>query len=209
MVILAIDEAQNIVPLADRKHELATLGEEAGKWNIHLLVATQKPLEDALPGLTFNLAHRLIGLVPTARDSALLSGHPRLHCEQLTGAGDFMYVRGGSDDERRLQVAIATDEDLAPIPQKQGRTAWPGLSKPVEPTIMVEPNKGGRPSIEPNPILVARYVFADWMKQPITEPQARQAFGVARTGHVLNRDFARKVDRELARLGRLHATKTG
>lgn len=199
-VVLAIDEAQDIVPLAGRQAELAVLGQQAGKWDMHLLIATQKPLEENLPGLLFNLSHRLIGLVPTVRDSTLLSGHAGLHCEQLTGAGDFVYVQGGNTDEVRLQVAMATDEDVAVIPRGRIENDWPGLSVNQPQCEPAPINKGGRPNVQVVPRVVARYMWAMWKRNLITEKQARAAFGVARTGHVQHREFAQTCVQELERL---------
>lgn len=202
MYLLAIDEAQNIIPEAGRQAELAKLGEQIGKLDMHLMIATQKPLEETLPGLTFNLSARLVGQVPTSRDAALLTGRrsEEAPAHKLTIGGDFLLVQGGAEVER-VQAAEATDQDLRHVPIN-GTCAWPGLDEDNVPQHFEPepPNQGGRPRVKVNPVLIARYMWAGWHGQSITELQARQAFNVARTGHERNRSFAALCAAELKRL---------
>lgn len=213
MLVLAIDEAQNVIPDAGRQAELAMLGETIGKLDGHLVIASQKPLESNLPGTLFNLAHRLIGQVPTSRDAAQLSGRQsaEVPAHRLLPHGDFFSIIGGLPPIR-FQVARDTEDDLARIP-KNGPVDWPGLSAEQEPVVqeVFEPelaDRGGRPRIEIVPEVVARYIWAGWKGLPITEPQAKKAFRIARTGHQRNRDFAATVAAELKRLRKHERTTT-
>lgn len=206
-VFLAVDEAETIIGNADRKEELAFLGREGGKYKIFLIIATQKPLEDNLPGLLFNLGHRMVGQVHGRRDSTLLTGNDQALCNLLTPGGDFKVVSG--PNLRRCQIALVGPSDLAKLVTIDRQNwQWPGLDTDnidrlirPEPVVVAQPSKKvGRPEIKLAPRIVARYMVADWAGQPITGPQAEAAFKLRRTGHTLHRDFAIGVSAELRKM---------
>jgi DNA segregation ATPase FtsK/SpoIIIE-like protein len=205
-VFLSVDEAQTIVGEAGRVDELALLGREGAKFKISLIIATQKPLEKHLPGLVYNLGNRLVGRVPQARDSTLLTGNDQALCNKLTKGGDFKLVCGPR--LTRLQVAQVTTADLAKLDVVERPDNWkwePGLfidniDKLIEPSpVKATKKKVGRPRVELEADLVARYMAADWQGQPITGPQAEKYFGVHRTGHTLNKKFAKDITAGLRR----------
>jgi DNA segregation ATPase FtsK/SpoIIIE-like protein len=196
MFVLVIDEAQSIVPKADRQRMLATLGETVAKLDMHLVVATQKPLEETLPGLMFNLSTRLVGYVPTSREATLLTGlsSDDAPAHRLTQRGEFLHIRGGHVS--RFTVAMATDEDVAQLPVN-GKLRWPDLAPAVE----EEPNRGGRPSVQLEGRAVGHYLMAMLNGNSISEKVARESLGLKYTGHRLNRDFATDVFETMEALG--------
>jgi hypothetical protein len=198
LFVLAIDEAQSIVPEADRQVELATLGETVAKLDIHLLVATQKPLEQTLPGVMFNLSTRLVGHVPTSREAALLTGRPseEAPAHRLTERGEFLCIRGG--DVTRFTVAMTTDEDIAKVPAN-GTLDWQDFIE-AEPVI-ADVNQGGRPRVDLEGRAVGHYLMAMLDGKTISEKTARDGLGLKYTGHRLNRDFATTVLETMKGLG--------
>jgi hypothetical protein len=199
MFVLAIDEAQSIVPEADRQAELATLGERVAKLDMHLMVATQKPLEAMLPGVMFNLSTRLVGHVPTSREAALLTGLPsgEAPAHRLTERGEFLRICGG--DVTRFTVAMATDEDVAQVPTN-GQLSWQDFEEPVI-TELATVNRGGRPQVELDSAAVAHYLVALIAGRSISENVAREKLDLKYTGHRLNRDFAKAVLDTMEALG--------
>lgn len=188
-LIVAIDEAQNIVPAAERQDRVAELGQEAGKYGVHLVVSSQKPLEDDLPRLLFNLGHRFCGQVPTPQEGSRLLGESGLGAERLTPQGDFIHKVGPV--VQRLQVAMTKPEELAGL--RRQVLVWPE----VEEVAVMEEKKGGRPRIQPTGPLVGKYVKLLQEGDEIGPVKAKRMFGVTRTEHDINFAFALEIMNEV------------
>jgi DNA segregation ATPase FtsK/SpoIIIE-like protein len=193
--VVVIDEAEEVLD-GQRLVSVQNISKEAAKFRIHLIVSTQKPTQSNLPDLIHNLNYRLVGKVDSAHTSAMLTGQPRLNCEKLTGKGDFVRVSLGEVD--RLQVALATEAEIAKIPR--GEIAQPEVelvdiprSENFEPATN---GRGpGRPVKEIEPRYIVRYLAAG--PDNISMSQAERLWGVKRTSHERNRDFAQELETEL------------
>jgi hypothetical protein len=193
--VMVIDEAEMVLE-GQRLASVQNISKEAAKFRIHLIVSTQKPSQSNLPDLIHNLNLRFVGKVDSARTSAMLTGQPRLNCEKLTGKGDFVRVSLGDVD--RLQVALATEEEIAKIPR--GEIAQPEVEVVDTPrSANFEPATNGRgpgrPTIEVEPRYVARYLAIG--ADNISMSQAELLWDFRRTSHERNRDFARELEIEL------------
>jgi DNA segregation ATPase FtsK/SpoIIIE-like protein len=193
--IVVIDEAEKVLD-GSRLASVQNISKEAAKFHMHLIVSTQKPSQSNLPDIIHNLNYRLVGKVDSARTSAMLTGQPRLNCEKLTGKGDFVRVSLGEVD--RLQVALATEEEIAKIPR--GEITQPEVEVVDIPrSANFEPATNGRgpgrPVIEVEPRYIARYLAIG--PDNISMSQAELLWGFKRTSHERNRDFARDLETEL------------
>lgn len=112
-IIIAIDEVGDLLAIADKEVErllvrLAQRGREAG---FHLLVSTQRPSADAVPGaLKANLPARLIGRVASGQEALTAAGIPATNAELLIGSGDFVAVIGSQ--VTRFQAAYTGPVDI-------------------------------------------------------------------------------------------------
>ncbi len=195
LIVVAVDEAD--LALGDRQNLAIAqnLAKQARKFRLHLLIATQKPLHSDLPGILDNLGNRFVGLVTDAKMSATLTGQAGLFAHKLTGKGDFLHVTGPTVD--RFQVAQATAADFARLPRAE-------LTAPVVSQVDVIDLPGpadkpvGRPALEVNPVVAARYFWAN--PESVSIAMARDMFGLTRTGHELHKAFAMEFINELKRL---------
>lgn len=189
-LVVVIDEAEDA--LAGRMELVAPLARHGRKYNVNLVLATQKPSEDTLPGILDKINNRWVGLVQNANISAHLTGQAGLGCNKLTGRGDFVHVAGHVNE--RLLVAMAMRQDYDALPRTE-------LAPPEDPGLDVDDYEDepgpGRPSNAPDPRAVARYLWYGPGK--VTRPQAR-GWGLSWRAHYLNRDFAQEVKEELLAL---------
>jgi S-DNA-T family DNA segregation ATPase FtsK/SpoIIIE len=115
-IIVAIDEVGDLLDIADKEVEhllvrLAQRGREAG---FHLLLSTQRPSAQAVPGaLKANLPARLVGKVASAQEALMAAGVSSTNAEELVGSGDFMAVIGGQTT--RFQAAYTGPVDTERI----------------------------------------------------------------------------------------------
>lgn len=115
-IVIAIDEVGDLLAVADKDVErllvrLAQRGREAG---IHVLVSTQRPSAEAVPGaLKANLPARLIGRVASAQEALMAAGISSSNAETLVGSGDFAAVIGGQ--VTRFQAAYTGMMDIQRI----------------------------------------------------------------------------------------------
>lgn len=201
--VVVMDEAQR--PLKDGKNLAIAqaLAQEGAKYRVHLLAATQKPAESALPGLLANLNNRWVGLVDNARTSAELTGQPMMGCQRLTGKGDFIHVAGGLEMVR-LQAAFVTAADLGSLPMAAEPVAWPNVAEEDQPQVaawaLEQAARGpGRPANRiDDPQALAGYLFAG--PERVTISMARDVWGLSRDAHNLYKPFAIAVRAELQRL---------
>lgn len=106
---------------------LAYLSQEGRELGIHLLLATQHPLQDVLGGslARANLTARFMLKVTDASASRLVSGMADAGGEKLMGNGDCVLVTPG--DKQRFQVALPAEADFDRLPR--GSTGRIDLSR--------------------------------------------------------------------------------
>lgn len=204
LFVVVIDEAQ-VALHGERELAIArALAQEGAKYRVHLVVASQKPSEQSLPGLLANLNNRWVGLVDNARTSADLTGQPMMGCNRLTGKGDFMHVAGGLD-VIRLQAAYVTPADLGGLPMAGEPLTWPSVVEEDTPRVAAwaleaaKTRGPGRPANAiDDPRILAAYMFAGPGNISIT--MAREMFSLSRNAHDLYKPFAAGVVAELQRL---------
>lgn len=94
--------------------EIASVGREFG---IHLILATQHPLADAIGGAIAkaNLPLRLCGKVRDANAAYIATGVKATGAEGLAGEGDFILTAGSG--VYRLQIAKITQRDIYALPR--------------------------------------------------------------------------------------------
>lgn len=194
ILLVVIDEAERA--LADTRdlgiaYNLASQGR---KYRIHLMIATQKPTEKSLPGLIDKLNNRFIGLVANAQLSAQLTGQAGLEAHKLTGKGDFIHIAGATNE--RFQVAIVSKSNYDTLQRSEVKPLQAVNTEII--TLPVEKPTGGRPRLEVDPIIAARYFWTNPNK--ISIAQARELFGLSRVGHDLHKDFVLRFVEEYLRL---------
>lgn len=198
-LVVVVDEAQQALAGKANLAIAAALAAEGAKYRVHLLAATQKPSERALPGLLANLMNRWVGLVDNARTSSDLTGQRMMGCQRLTGKGDFVHVAGA--DWVRLQALYVREADLAGLPMAAEPVTWPAVVEEDEPAVArwaAEEARGvGRPRLEAQPDVVGWYMYKG--PRAISEEVAA-ARGIGRRAHELHRAFAEATIAEIKRL---------
>ena len=199
-IALVVDEAQ-LVLTDDRNLAIVRqLGAEAAKFNIHLVVATQKPMERYMPGVLSNLGNRWVGLVADGRTSGTLTGQAGLACHRLTGHGDFVHVAGS--DVQRLQVMHATPAAFDGIPRVEA-VPEPVVELADTPKILnidITPPAPGRPQNQIEPAVAA--VYYHYGPEAITAAVAADQLRLSRRMHDRYRQFAAEFTEAKARLER-------
>lgn len=194
-LVVACDEAP--AALADERLLVVATetARQSRKFGISFVVGSQDSKRSALGELPGVLLNRWIGLCADARASAQLSGHAGLNAHLLTGKGDFLHVVGARAE--RLQVALATEADLAKIPRAVDVPELPEADLEALLPDLLEDGRGpGRPAIEAEPELVAFYLHNLFAGAEVSVRQAA-ARGITRTRHSVNSDFADAVHRYL------------
>lgn len=194
-ILVVIDEAEDTLKDPKRLAIAQAIAKGGRKFNVNLLVATQKPKQDVLPDLINQLGNRFVGKVDNAQMSVLLTGHAGLQAHKLTLRGDFLHVNGTID---RLQVAMPIGRDFERLPRRD--VVWPMFPEEDTPPVLnIESDRGaGRPPGELDPRRLAAYLW--YGPDKISISQARKMLDLARYAHYAHRDFAREVKAELMRL---------
>ncbi len=155
-IIVAIDEVGDLLAVADKEVErllvrLAQRGREAG---FHLLISTQRPSADAVPGaLKANLPARLIGRVASGQEALTAAGIPGTNAELLVGSGDFAAVVGSQ--VTRFQAAYTGPVDIQRTVEYLQQTAATGSYS------------GQRPALEPeedSTLFSGEFTDLDWSR---------------------------------------------
>lgn len=189
--VVVVDEAEDALT-GPRLALVEPISRHGRKYRCHLILATQKPSENALPGLLDKINHRFVGLVQTAHLSAHLTGQAGLDCHKLTGKGDFIRVAGAHTD--RLLVALATARDIDRLPRAD-------LPPPeiIEGEVVVLPDppavETGRPRVDVDPLKIAYYLLHE-----VTRREAKALFGIGQPLHLRHKSFAQAVAIEAGRL---------
>lgn len=111
-IIVAVDEVGDLLDIADKEveHLLVRLAQRGRESGFHLLLSTQRPSAQAVPGaLKANLPARLVGKVSSAQEALMAAGVSSTNAEELVGSGDFMAVIGGQ--VTRFQAAYTGPVD--------------------------------------------------------------------------------------------------
>jgi hypothetical protein len=198
--VVVVDEAEDALT-GPRLALVEPIARHGRKYNCNLILATQKPSENALPGLLDKINHRFVGLVQTAHLSAYLTGQAGLDAHKLTGKGDFIRVAGAHTD--RLLVALATNTDIDRLPRAD--LASPEI---IEGEVVVLPDpperEAGRPRVELDPRKIAYYLLHE-----VTRREAKEKFGIGQPLHLRHKTFAQAVATEAGRLYQLKGATNG
>jgi len=200
-IVVVVEEGAADEVLGDDRNKvvLQNIGQEGRKYQVHLILGTQKPTHKDLPGVLDKLLDKWVGQLSDAKTSANVTGHAGLEAHKLTSKGDFLHINGPVI--RRFQVAMATQADYDNLTRKEVQPVTVSDRDIIDlPATLPEPDVGGRPPIELNAKLLAKYFY--YGPPNITEALARELFGVKRTGHILHRDFCSEFAREFMRLRR-------
>ena len=190
--VVVVDEAEDALT-GPRLDLVAPIARHGRKYQVNLILATQKPSENALPGLLDKVNHRFIGQVQSAHLSAHLTGQTGLDCHKLTGKGDFIRVAGAQTD--RLLVALATAQDIDRLPRAELSAPEFEVCEPV--VIDHDPvSNAGRPRAELSPEAIAYYL----VKRPVSRKGANENLGLGQTLHARHREFSEAVLAEIKRL---------
>lgn len=188
LVLLAVDEASEPGVLGTKDYPnrdnialVQQLAKEGRKFNMRLLLGTQKPTEADLPGIMSMFPVRYVGQVTDARMAANFSGKKEVPAHLLTGNGDFF--RSSGDELVRFQFALTSANDYARIASPIIQTDEPEQSR-------------GRPSLEVEPETLAHYLHNGKM----TLRMAQEQLGITRTAHEKHRDFALRVEAKIREL---------
>lgn len=202
VIVVAVDEADEALQDAEAMAVCQQIASQARKYNIHLILATQRPLQAKLPDILDKLLNRWVGQLADAGTSARVTGHAGLEAHKLTPRGDFLHI--AAPEVTRCQIAMARPSDFDRLERAEIRSPEPAAQGVIELPPVVEPSNGGRPPVELDPALLAAY----WHYGPnnISYSQADKLLGLKRTGHILHRDFALAMGREYMRLRKSGAT---
>jgi len=191
-LVLVVDEAEDVLH-GERLEAVTAIARHGRKYNVNLLLATQRPTEKALPGLMDKVNQRYIGLCQTAAISAHLAGQSGLACHRLTGRGDFIRVAGAQVD--RLLVAMATAQDIERLPRAELSAPEFEVCDPV--VIDHDPvSTSGRPRAELSPEAIAYYL----LNRPVSRKGANENLGLGQTLHARHREFSEAILAEIKRL---------
>jgi len=118
-VVVVLDEFTSL--LAKKKRAtffVERLIERGRSEGIILVLATQTGSKDVFGGspvIRQNLTFRIIFQVWNARESALVSGHPKLDCHLLEGEGDAVVVLGPRN--QRVQTPLVSSSHIKALPR--------------------------------------------------------------------------------------------
>ncbi len=218
-IVIVADElaAESVLGRKGANHEAnlvaaKTLGAEARKLRMNLVLGTQKPGE-VDHDLFDHLTYRFGGLVTNNNLGTRILGRPGYKLAELSGAGDFIV---SAKDVRRFQFALPTRADFEALPRAE--IAWPmrgqgqvGLGRvPVQtpaPLAEVDPlpallqaegtpeSKGGAPYKCPDPEKIAYYLYYQGRRGAISiaDAQSIAALQLSRAMHDRHHEAARLI----------------
>jgi hypothetical protein len=166
---------------------------------MNVIIGTHIPDVGSLGNIGRGLTNRWLGLTSSAKESGQVQGGLALH--KLGGRGDFYAVVGNM--KQRIQAALTLPKHwenlnytntidsvkVADIEIPANHATIDDISKPAH-----------RPKLEPDPYCVAFYLYHGTDR--VTQVVARERLGLTRTGHELNRNFAKRVARGISILSK-------
>ena len=160
---------------------LRMLVKEGRKFNMRVMMITQKPTEEDLPGILSIATTRYIGRVSKAVGNNLANADDAKP-HMLTGKGDFFFT--SPSQTTRFQAVMIKDSDYNNIPAGKYQN-WPVSSRDWEDDYIPT---NGRPRTELEPDIVAAY-----MQRDISRREAREVYDVGQTVHLRYREFAKRL----------------
>ena len=187
-IVVIVDEFAALMSLAAKEVEaavvsLAQLGRAAG---IHLILATQRPSVDVITGLIkANITSRIAFAVASSMDSRTIidtSG-----AEKLLGKGDMLFMTSDSSQQRRIQGAFVSDEEITDVMEFIKDQAEPEYNdKVTEKAGKGVPGFGGNEDFEDELTLDAKEIVIKAGKASATLLQRRLRVGYARAARLLD-----------------------
>jgi S-DNA-T family DNA segregation ATPase FtsK/SpoIIIE len=113
LIVVVIDELADLMMVQGKKIEelIARLAQKARAAGIHLLLATQRPSVDVIPGLIkANIPTRIAFQVSSKIDSRTILD--QMGAESLLGQGDMLYLPPGTGTTQRVHGAYVTDNEV-------------------------------------------------------------------------------------------------
>lgn len=110
-VLRPLKKSERPPAILDLLQQVAQISRAAG---VHLILATQRPSVDILPGrIKTNFPARVSFKLPTQADSRVILDENG--AESLLGAGDYLYKIAGSNTVKRAHSAFVSTVDIATI----------------------------------------------------------------------------------------------
>jgi len=191
-IIIVIDELADLMVAAGAEIEglIVRLAQMARAVGIHLILATQRPSVDVITGLIkANITSRIAFSVASLVDSRTIldtSG-----AEKLLGRGDMLYISSDLSKPKRLQGALATDEDIRRVINHlkvQGKPEY--LDEVTEKQAGLTGdrfgNSGGYDDSEDSLVPEAKNVIIEAGKGSSSLLQRRLKIGYARAARILD-----------------------
>lgn len=199
MIYVIVDEVYALLQAGGDKaaaalSEIASVGREFG---LHLILATQHALNDALGGsiTKANLPLRLCGKVRDAGAAYLATGVKGTGAEGLAGKGDFILTAGG--DVYRVQIAKVSQRNIYGLPRAEDPRRLD--LDAVDLDRVVDVTGAGRPGRAPTPIEPGHVAHALVTKSGIDKLRRTLKIGQPKASIV--RKFALRLLEELQSRG--------
>jgi len=199
-LFVVVDEVRELLDeggeaVARGIQRIATLGRELG---IHIVVATQHALAEALGGSTakVNLPLRLTGRVADANAAYVATGVKHSGAENLIGNGDFLLTVGG--ESHRLQIAYVGNREIGRLPRRDEtpRLDFDGLD--LDRVLDVVDAPSPKKDLEPGAVAYA-------LATNCGTPAIRDKYGPMGTDRARRiRDFAQAMRKVLPGLGYIY-----
>ena len=155
-ILLVVDELAALALAGNAKRlqlALAMIAQEGRKWNVTLLLSTQKPMADISGSLAkSNIGLRLVGAVTSKDDANTAADIVGTGAERLPGRGAFIWRNGLTI--RRFQAPLI-DVRIGWV--KRIRRKWSDVATPITPvsTPSTTSTEATLPPLAPPPALLA------------------------------------------------------
>lgn len=201
-LVLVIDEASRLQVLGsgknlnkDNQALVRDIVQEGRKFCVNVVLGTQKPMEDELPGIFSLIGSRMVGYVSTSTMSTHVTGQGGAGAHLLTGKGDFLRVHGGSVN--RFLWAYPGEEDYGKLPRVED---YKQLVVPERGTITIAPTaEPGRPVTQLDMKVLGWYLL-----KPPSVRKAKEKFDV---GYTLHKRYKAEAEQLIATLKEIKGKK--